>query len=234
MCKTTSISVIAASVLLLGCDNNSRSSGEAPAPYSYEITVSNLTLGQPLSPIAIIAHDGSYELFSIGSVASVVLEMMAEDGDNNALLADAESAGALTTLSGTAPVGPSATDTFTVELTAEQAITAELSISTMLVNSNDAFAAVSSSLALMTVDQSVVLTGISYDSGTEANSEAAGTIPGPADGGTGFDASRDDIADRVTMHSGVISADDGLAGSTLSQLHRWDNPVIRVTITRTQ
>ena len=48
-----------------------------------------------------------------------------------------------------------------------------------------------------------------WDSGTEANSETAATIPGPAGGGEGFNATRDD-SDTVSFHSGVISQDDGL------------------------
>jgi len=72
-----------------------------------------------------------------------------------------------------------------------------------------------------------------YDSGTEANSEAVGTIPGPADDGTGFDAARNDV-DFVALHSGVVSQDDGLSSSVLTQAHRFDNPAIKLTITRTK
>jgi hypothetical protein len=70
-----------------------------------------------------------------------------------------------------------------------------------------------------------------YDAGTESNSEAQGTIPGPADGGTGFEAERDDV-DFVGMHSGVVSMDDGLATSVLTQAHRFDNPAAYIVITR--
>ena len=105
----------------------------------------------------------------------------------------------------------------------------------MLVNTNDAITAAKNvSLNGMEVGESLSFTTLSYDTGTEANSEAAGTIPGPADGGEGFNAMRDDIADRITLHRGVITADDGMMQSVLGQNHRWDNPVLRVTITRTE
>ena len=42
-----------------------------------------------------------------------------------------------------------------------------------------------------------------YDAGTEGNNELAGTIPGPADGGEGFNAARDDV-NVVSRHSGVV------------------------------
>ena len=62
--------------------------------------------------------------------------------------------------------------------------------------------------------------------------EAPGTIPGPADGGEGFNAARDDDADRVSMHGGVVSAMDGLITSVLTEQHRFDNPVVGVSVTR--
>jgi len=72
---------------------------------------------------------------------------------------------------------------------------------------------------------------MAYDAGTEANSETAATIPGPAAGGEGYNSTRDD-RDTVGGHPGVISADDGLTGSALDASHRFDNPVARITITR--
>ena len=71
------------------------------------------------------------------------------------------------------------------------------------------------------------------DAGTEANSEAAGTIPGPADGGEGYNAERDD-ADLVSFHPGVVSADDGLMMSALTSAHRFDNPAVKLSITRVE
>lgn len=73
---------------------------------------------------------------------------------------------------------------------------------------------------------------IAYDAGTEANTEAAAHIPGPAGGGEGFNVARDDIADRVAIHSGVVSQDDGFAASDLTGQHRFDNPVAQVRIER--
>ena len=74
---------------------------------------------------------------------------------------------------------------------------------------------------------------IAYDAGTEADTELAAEIPGPVGGGEGFNAARDDQGDRVSMHSGVISQDDGLVTSDLTGQHRFDNPVVRVLIERT-
>ena len=85
----------------------------------------------------------------------------------------------------------------------------------------------------MAVNDSMAMMLPVYDAGTEANSEAAGTIPGPADGGEGFNAERDD-ADTVSYHPGVVSSQDTLPDSVLMAEHRFDNPVARLIITRVE
>jgi hypothetical protein len=105
---------------------------------------------------------------------------------------------------------------------------------TMLVNTNDAFSGLTGiDISTMAVDDKKSWRLNVYDAGTELNSEAMGTVPGPADGGTGFDASCDDV-DFVGYHSGVVSQDDGLSSSVLTQAHRFDNPAVKLTITRTK
>ena len=84
--------------------------------------------------------------------------------------------------------------------------------------------------------ESISFTARSYDAGTEFNTETAASIPGPASGGAGegYNEARDDIADHVTMHPGVVSSDDGLSTSALSAGHKFDNPTLRITIARTE
>ncbi len=76
----------------------------------------------------------------------------------------------------------------------------------------------------------------SYDAGTEANTESADTVPGPAASGLaeGFNADRDDVRDAVYIHPGVVTQDDGPTTSTLGSSQRWDNPMARVDIERLQ
>ena len=108
-----------------------------------------------------------------------------------------------------------------------------LSTSTMLVNTNDAITMANAvDLSAMQSGDAVMLRTIAYDAGTEADTELAAHIPGPAGGGEGFNAARDDDADRVSMHGGIVGADDGFAGSSLNNQHRFDNPVAMVRIER--
>jgi len=199
-----------------------------PVEMSYEVTVTNLTYAQPLSPIAVVLH-GDSALWTVGETASTELEKLAEGGDSADLIA-MESI--LASTSGEGAVGPGASTTLTVTTTDEMAT--HLSIVSMLVNTNDAFTGLTAmDLSSLAVDSPQTWTLGVYDADTEANSELAGTIPGPDDGGTGYDAERDDV-DFVAKHSGVVTMDDGLSTSVLTQAHRFDNPAIKLTITRKQ
>ncbi len=228
-------------VMLSACGGSSSSSKEmvieVPDPmftYTYQVTVTNLTYAQPMSPVALVLHNEG-QLWSIGEMASVALENLAESGDNSAVLAES------IVLSGQGGAGlllPGMSEMLDVSYTVTDVNNAPmmLSLATMLVNTNDAFTGINA-LAVnnLAVGESISLTTSSYDSGTEKNSELMTTIPGPAGGGTGegFNAERDDI-DKVAMHSGIVSADDGLIVSALTQGHRFDNPTLAVMVTRTE
>jgi hypothetical protein len=235
---------VAAACLLAACDDGSirmpdntpdDTATPTPAPVnpaSFDVTATNLTRGQPLSPLAVLIHDSGQAVFRIGEPASAGLELLAEGGDNSELLDEIDGAAEA---SGGAPIGPGDSETLTLELADDQTGGLSLSVISMLVNTNDAITGLNGiALAGMAVGDSMTYTAVAYDAGTEANNELAGTIPGPADGGEGFNAMRDDVGDFVTMHPGVVTADDGLTLSVLNQMHRFDNPVVRITVTRTQ
>jgi hypothetical protein len=230
-------------VMLSACGGSSSDSEEmvvvVPAPdpmftYTYQVTVTNLTYAQPMSPVALVLHNEG-QLWSVGEMASVALEYLAESGDNSAVLAES------IVLSGQGGAGlilPGMSEMVDISYTVSDENNAPtmLSLATMLVNTNDAFTGINA-LAInnLAVGESISLTTSSYDSGTEKNSELMATIPGPAGGGTGegFNAERNDI-DKVAMHSGIVSADDGLMVSALTQAHRFDNPTLAVMVTRTE
>jgi len=220
-------------------NNNSQTPPPPPPPppamASFDVTVTNLTNGQPVSPVAVIAHQAGYSVFTIGSPATVGLETLAEGGDNSMLIAEADAdANVLSSGSGAAPIGPAGSETVTIDVLESDLAGLMVSVSTMLVNTNDAIS------GLNGVDVSGLAEGdawtgraIVYDAGTELNTELGGEIPGPAGGGEGFNAARSDRDDRVAMHSGVISQDDGFATSALTGQHRFDNPALKVRIERT-
>lgn len=225
---------LALATLLSAC-NNSSDNDDTPAPpppvvvtATYQVTVTNLTSAQPFSPVAVVLHSTG-ELWQIGQPASAALETLAESGDNTALIA---SDFVVSSATHSEALIPGTSADITISTTDESA--RSLSLATMLVNTNDAFSGLNViDLAALEVDASISFTTNVLDAGTEVNSEAAGTIPGPADGGEGFNAARDDV-NVVAMHPGVVTSDDGIADSVLSGEHKFDNPAMAVKITRTE
>ncbi len=73
---------------------------------TYEITISNLTSGQPITPAVFAAHAGRHDLFSKGSTASNGIQQLAENGGVGVLAAEAEAnpAIAASTVVGAAPL----------------------------------------------------------------------------------------------------------------------------------
>ena len=196
-------------------------------PQEYSISITNITHAQPLSPPVAMLHGKNFRLWEIGESASEAMEVMAEGGDGSGLLKlrrnnpqyHAES-----------PLLPGSSIEFTL-FTLRNNIKF-LSVAGMLVNTNDGFSGLNA-IELETLQpghKRVYYTRV-YDAGTEFNSELAGSIPGPADGGEGFNAARDDVTGVVTLHSGVVSADDQFAGSTLSGAEKFDSPALRIVVT---
>ncbi|MGI9305086.1 MAG: spondin domain-containing protein [Gammaproteobacteria bacterium] len=230
--RLTMAITLAATVTLYGCGDND----DPAAMRTFDVTVTNLTNSQPMSPVAVVAHNGGFSSFSVGQPASAGLELLAEGGDNSDFIAAADtSAAVFSTASGAGAIGPGGSETVSVSVPDANATDLLLTVMTMLVNTNDAFSGVSGlRVADLQPNQSDTVRGISYDAGTESNTEAASDLPGPAGNGEGFNAARDDRADAVTSHSGVVTADDGLATSGLNESHRWLNPVVQISVTRTQ
>lgn len=231
--KPSLLAMLAAATLLTACgdDDNDTVDETPPAPVmqTFTVTVTNLTANQPMSPVILAAHASDAMLWNAGEMASEAIEKMAEGGDT----ADIAALSLINnSINGTGLLMPGMSETLT--LTLDEADVASISLATMLVNTNDAFTGINSyTIAGMEVDGSSSMKFMAYDAGTEANTESKGTMPGPADGGEGFNATRDDV-DFVHIHPRVISMYDGLDDSVLDASHRFDNPVLAVTIRRTE
>lgn len=202
----------------------------------YSIMVTNLTSGQPFSPLAYSFHYSGFSPFTIGMPATIGLEKIAESGAADDFISEARSnSNVVIANHATGLTLPGETKMLSVTLSIDMAKSDQLlfSLVNMLGNTNDAFAGVDSVVVGgLAIGENLTLNAMSYDAGTELNTESAATIPGPAGGGEGLNVLRDDIADQVTMHPGAVTHDDGKIDSTLTQIHRWDNPVARITITR--
>ncbi len=201
---------------------------------TFQVTVSNLTNGQTMSPAALIVHQTGFQIFEVGAPASVELEVLAEGGDNADLLNLADdNINVIATASGAGPIPPGQSEVISFEIPERFLPNAHFSVSTMLVNTNDAITGVNTvNIEALAIGDSLARRGVAYDAGTEADDEMAIYIPGPAGGGEGFNAERDDQINAVTMHTGVVTMHDGLTTSALNGQHKFDNPTIQVRIER--
>jgi len=215
------------SLVIAGCGGSSANSNKM-----YRITLTNVTANQPLSPATVILHKSGYHLWQAGKMASVALEKLAEGGSNDDVLIEAGSdTQVLISKSGTGVIPPGSSQTIDLKINDTNNI--KITVAAMLVNTNDAFAGqVSSKIANLAWGESFNMDVPAWDAGTEVNTESAGTIPGPADGGEGFNASRTGDVDFVAIHQGVVSQADGFASSVLNESHRFDNPVALLHVER--
>lgn len=202
------------------------------APLKYEVTITNLTKGEPFSPTVVILHKPEMEpIFTLGQPASEGIWSIAEDGDTGPLFA-------------TASVDPDVYDvqvtdgpflpghSVTVTLTGGNNWVAPVSISLagMLGISNDAFYALNGERIHSFIPpfgkftNELVFMPPAYDSGTEVNSESCATIPGgpcsavkvrDTEGAEGY----------VYVHSGIHGI-----GDLDPSLYDWNNPVAKIVI----
>ena len=168
---------------------------------------------------------------------------MAEGGDIMPLVTALDSAGATTVANPAAGLlAPGETTTAIVNTNNATANT-QLSIVAMLLHTNDGFLALNS-LTVPTQPGTYTFNLIAYDAGTEANDELRGSgapgqagmpVPPPLDPvlGTNGTGAASNAEGYVHIHRGNLGDTDTTGGKSdiVSTLHRWLNPVTRVTVT---
>ena len=189
----------------------------------YAVTVTNITRGQIISPPAVIAHNASYSLFTLGAPATPGLATLAETGNGAPLLgAVATLPSVYKTALGSDGIPPGKSQTIMIETTKDFPA---ISVAAMLITTNDAFMAVSGVQPQKNSTTSVE--AVAYDSGSEMNSEDCAFIPGPPCGDTNHNPAA--AEGFVHVHAGI----HGISGGTLDPAQRdWRNPVALVEIKR--
>lgn len=188
---------------------------------TYEIRITNLTSGQIMSPAVIATHSNKVRMFKAGKQASAAMAALAEDADASGVTAALDAAGAEVTdwVMASGPLLPGATQS--LEITVADGD--RLSLVSMLVTTNDAFAGLDS-YDLSNLDGRHSFTIPAYDAGSEANNEGCDYIPGPPCGNGGVRA-RKGHEGFVHIHPG-IRGDGDLSKMTLD----WRNPVMRIEL----
>ena len=200
------------------------------ANVTYTVTVQNLTSGQPFTPPVVVTHSNGLDVFESGSAASAEIQAIAENGNNDPLLALVGSSSAVYgSVSGTAPVLPGETATLSVQAPAGSYISAAM----MLICTNDGFTGLDS--VSLPASGSETIEANAYDAGTETNTEDFADIVPPCQGLIGVTSDDDGTgaSDPTLAEGGVISAHAGIVGGTdlTTGDHGWTDPVARITVT---
>jgi len=208
----------------------------------FSVEIENLTRGTYFTPLVVAAHPENTSLFELGDAASSEVQAIAEGGD----ISGAETL--LTGLGATQENNPAAGmlapgDSATADLNTDGTSNVLLSIMGMLLPTNDGFVALNA-IEIPTEAGTYTYYAKAYDAGTEANDEIVGSgAPGMAgfpapdaiaadlgSGGTGVNATAEGF---VHIHRGVLGDTDATGGESDidSTLHRWLNPIAKITIT---
>lgn len=208
----------------------------------FDVEITNLSNAIYFTPFLVAAHPAGNNLFTTGQAASASLQAMAEGGDISGLSADVTALGATIVENPAAGLlAPAMSTTF--NMNTDGTANDRLSIVAMLLPTNDAFAGLNA-IEIPTDPGTYTFNVAAYDAGTEANDElitgggAPGVAgipfdPGSLDGTNGTGAAIADANTTVHIHRGSLGDTDAAGGTSDldSRVHRWLNPVIRVTVT---
>jgi len=200
-----------------------RRNGRGRRRRTYRITVTNLTLEQPMSPFFAAVHSGNGPvLYEMGEPASAPLALLAENGmaqplvDSFSMSKQVENAMIATD----GPVFPGQTATFEVTTTRDARF---FSMASMAIHTNDCFVGVSG--VRLQDDMTMMLPGL--DAGSEENNELCTSIPGPDCGDTGNVPSGNGEG-FVHVHRGFF----GIGGTLARDIYDWRNPMLLLQVER--
>ena len=206
-------------------------------PSQYEVTVTNLTQGQPLTPAVVVTHTSGFSpLFIAGEPASPELIAIAEDADVEPMvqvLSKDSNVRDVVVLQGTAPLPtpPEGPGGFAIRPGESASVVVKfggrakfVSLVGMLANTNDAFYALNGVAGPSR--EAITYYEIAWDSGSEENNEDCQFVPGPFCKHF-FARATQEAEGFVYVHSGIHGV-----GNLVPALHDWHNPVARITIRR--
>jgi Spondin_N len=241
MKRRNSLAAVAAAAAALAATP----AAEAQRADTFEVTFTDLTSGQPLTPAVAATHRGRNELFRVGDAASFGLKEIAENGNNRPMLdrlgADGDVSGVVEAPGPLVPAGSPGDAMFgqstTFKITADRGAR-RLSLAAMLICTNDGFTGVNSLGLPRKVGDSLTVETMAYDAGTEANTEDFADMVPPCQGLIGVTGEPGtDQSDPALAQNDVIRHHTGITGrrDLVPAVHGWDvtAPVARITVTAT-
>lgn len=206
---------------------------------TYEVTITNMTVGQPFTPPVIATHNRGFRMFEVGRAASEEVKEIAENGNLAPLVAAVENSPKVSDFvvavaGDPPPLMPGSS--VTVEINASRSAKV-LSFVSMLICTNDGFVGVDRMNLPRNVGDVAVANVGDYDAGTEINTEDLGDIVPPCAPLTGVSTTKPGtgMSNPALAENGVITQHGGVFGSAdlIPAIHNWTSPVSMITITRT-
>ena len=213
------------------------SSGSSGGLATYEVTVTNLTSGQPFTPPLAVTHRRGLDVFEVGEPASLGVQEIAENGNlgplNDALTGHPKVSDLVIALGAPPPILQGTSRTFTI--TADRRAKF-FSFVSMLICTNDGFTGINEVRLPRDDDDPSVHTLVAYDAGTEINTEDLDDmVPpcGPLTGVGGDPPAGTGMTNPALAENGVIHMHAGIQGGSdlTPAIHGWTNPVATVSIT---
>ncbi len=205
---------------------------------TYEITVYNLTDGQPFTPPLAVTHRGAADLFEVGEAASFGVKEIAENGNLAPLLSALEDSRHVSDIvvavaGDPPPVLPGGSVTFQIDAGPGAQF---FSFVSMLVCTNDGFTGLDRQKLPNRPGEQLMFETSGYDAGSEINTEDFADIVPPCPPLTGVESTDpgSGMSNPALAENGVIRHHPGVSGGVdlIAGLHGWTDPVARVTIRR--
>jgi hypothetical protein len=213
----------------------------------YEVKITNLTSGQPLTPPVVATHKARHAVFDVGQPASVGVREIAENGNSAPLLAFLDT-DPLNQFSGFAEstTGPLVPTGVPGDAMFDQSVTMtvnarkkakRLSWVSMLICTNDGMTGVDSLKLPRKQGKSRGKRTDGYDAGTEINTEDYANIVPPCQALIGDTSGEPGtgVSDPALAEGEVIRHHPGIqGGSDLDPaIHGWTDPVAKIRVKRT-
>jgi hypothetical protein len=230
---------------------------DGAAEHTYQVTIRNLTVGQPFSPGVIVTHEKSATVWEVGGAPSALLIDIAEDGlSGENLPAGVTTAGLIDGLrsvpgvyqvvatgipiddnAGQAPPAPQPPSVNTFEIKAAASAN-RLSVAVMIICTNDGFTGVSGVKLPRGRGQSTTFRSVAYDAGSEQNTEQFPDIVDPCQvigpQGTTPAIPNGNNGPSLPADGNTIAHHAGIQGVGDLEVdrHGWTGPVAEITVTR--
>ena len=236
------VALASAMVALTACSSSDDDDGdgdgaaapEAAAtsePGSFQVTFTNMTAGQLMTPPVVAIHSPTVHLFQVGEISSDAVRDIAETGANAELVAFAGANPDVVSAAGVAGDGPFAAGTsVTINLDTTEA-NQVLSAVNMLICTNDGISGIDS-VALPADNNPVTFLALPYDAGTRVNQLDALTFFPPPCAEGDFDPANEAVVEDPRIPIGPHAGQSGVANASGNWDFGTDDQVLMVEVVR--